>query len=432
MTFKLNSLSLLCVAAFAAPVLATSPVPAAAQQGAVLLNDATLHTVSNGVLENTDLLMVDGKIAAIGKDLSAPAGGTVVELQGKHVYPGLIALANQLGLVEIEAVRATDDTHEVTDTNPDVRAQVAYDAQSDVIPTVRSNGISYSLVFPAGSLLMGQSSLMQLDAWSWQDATVKAGVALHINWPNASVLSSPWNPKKPEELAKQNAEDLQKLYDTMAQAKAYVDAKKAGAIKALDSRWEAMVPVFSGERAVFAHAEDARQIRQAMALADKYQLKLTIVGGRDSWRVADELAARKVPVIFSSPFGIPERDDESVETAYATPAKLAKAGVTFALAIGSYWDSRNLAFGAGQAVAFGLDKEQALAAVTLNAAKIAGVDDKLGSLEVGKAATVVVSEGDILDYRSSKISSMWIDGRAVDLNNKQKDLHQKYQQRYSR
>lgn len=432
MTFKLNPLALLCVAAVATPALATSIVPARAQQGAVLLNDATLHTVSAGVLEQTDLLMVDGKIAAIGKDLTAPAGASVVELQGKHVYPGLIALANQLGLVEIEAVRATDDTHEVTDTNPDVRAQVAYDAQSDVIPTVRSNGISYSLVFPAGNLLMGQSSLMQLDAWSWQDATVKAGVALHINWPNASVLSSPWNPKKPEELAKQNAEDLQRLYDYMAQAKAYVDAKNAGAIKALDSRWEAMIPVFSGERAVFAHAEDVRQIRQAMALADKYQLKLTIVGGRDSWRVADELAARKVPVIFAAPFGIPERDDEAVDTAYSTPAKLAKAGVTFALTISSYWDSRNLAFGAGQAVSFGLDKEQALAAVTLSAAKIAGVDDKLGSLEVGKAATVVVSEGDILDYRSSKISQMWIDGRAVDLNNKQKDLHQKYQQRYSR
>lgn len=432
MIFKIKTLSLLCVAAISASALANSIVPAQTQKAAVLLNDATLHTVSNGVLESTDLLMVDGKIAAIGKDLVAPAGATVVELQGKHVYPGLIALANQLGLIEIEAVRATDDTREITDTNPDVRAQVAYDAQSDVIPTVRSNGISYSLVFPSGSLLMGQSSLMQLDAWSWQDATVKAGVALHINWPNASLLSSPWNPKKPEDLAKQNAEALQKLYDYMAQAKAYADAKKAGVVTALDSRWEAMIPVFSGERAVFAHAEDVRQIRQAIALADKYQLKLTIVGGRDSWRVADELAARKVPVIFGAPFGIPERDDEAVDIAYATPAKLAKAGVTFALSIGSFWDSRNLPFGAGQAAAFGLDKEQALAAVTLNAAKIAGVDDKLGSLEVGKAATVVVSEGDILDYRSSKISQMWIDGRAVDLDNKQKQLHEKYQQRYSR
>jgi len=432
MIFKIKTLSLLCVAAISASALANTIVPAQTQKAAVLLNDATLHTVSNGVLESTDLLMVDGKIAAIGKDLVAPAGATVVELQGKHVYPGLIALANQLGLIEIEAVRATDDTREITDTNPDVRAQVAYDAQSDVIPTVRSNGISYSLVFPSGSLLMGQSSLMQLDAWSWQDATVKAGVALHINWPNASLLSSPWNPKKPEDLAKQNAEALQKLYDYMAQAKAYADAKKAGVVTALDSRWEAMIPVFSGERAVFAHAEDVRQIRQAIALADKYQLKLTIVGGRDSWRVADELAARKVPVIFGAPFGIPERDDEAVDIAYATPAKLAKAGVTFALSIGSFWDSRNLPFGAGQAAAFGLDKEQALAAVTLNAAKIAGVDDKLGSLEVGKAATVVVSEGDILDYRSSKISQMWIDGRAVDLDNKQKQLHEKYQQRYSR
>ncbi len=432
MTMKMKSLSLLMLLATGSAVANSNIVPGAAQQGAILLTDATLHTVTGGVLTDSDLLMVDGKIAAIGKDLAAPEGAKVISLSGKQVYPGLIALGNQLGLVEIEAVRATDDTREITQTNPDVRAQVAYDAQSDVIPTVRSNGVSHSLVYPDGSMLMGQSSLMQLDAWDWQDATVKAGVALHIKWPNASVLSSPWNPKKPEEMAKDNAQSLQKLYDYMATAKAYAEAKKAGQISKLDSRWEAMIPVFAGERPVFVHANDARQIKAALQLAAQYQLKITIVGGTDSWRVADELAARQVPVVFQAPFGIPERDDEAVDTAYATPAKLQQAGVNVALSIGSYWDSRNLAFGAGQAAAFGLTPEQALAAVTINAAKIAGVADKLGSLEVGKSATVVVSDGDILDYGSSNISQMWIDGRAVDLNNKQKELHHKYRQRYSR
>lgn len=432
MTMKMKSLSLLMLLATGNALANSNLVPGAAQQGAILLTDATLHTVTGGVLADSDLLMVDGKIAAIGKDLTAPAGAKVISLAGKQVYPGLIALGNQLGLVEIEAVRATDDTREITQTNPDVRAQIAYDAQSEVIPTVRSNGVSHSLVYPDGSMLMGQSSLMQLDAWDWQDATVKAGVALHIKWPNTSVLSSPWNPKKPEEMAKDNAQSLQKLYDYMATAKAYADAKKAGQITQLDSRWEAMIPVFAGERPVFVHANDARQIKAALQLAAQYQLKLTIVGGTDSWRVADALAARQVPVVFQAPFGIPERDDEAVDTAYATPAKLQQAGVPFALSIGSYWDSRNLAFGAGQAAAFGLTPEQALAAVTINAAKIAGVADKLGSLEVGKSATVIVSDGDILDYGSSNISQMWIDGRAVDLNNKQKELHNKYRQRYSR
>lgn len=173
MTMKMKSLSLLMLLATGSALANSNIVPGAAQQGAILLTDATLHTVTGGVLTDSDLLMVDGKIAAIGKDLAAPEGAKVISLSGKQVYPGLIALGNQLGLVEIEAVRATDDTREITQTNPDVRAQVAYDAQSDVIPTVRSNGVSHSLVYPDGSMLMGQSSLMQLDAWDWQDATSK-------------------------------------------------------------------------------------------------------------------------------------------------------------------------------------------------------------------------------------------------------------------
>lgn len=427
---KMNKslISLLVVAAIS-PAMAHDIVPGAKQTAPVLLTDATIHTATQGVLENADLLLVDGKIAAIGVDLAAPAGAKVVALNGKHLYPGLIALANQLGLIEIEAVRATDDTAEVTDTNPDIRARIAYNADSEVIPTVRANGFSYSLVYPKGSALMGQSSLMQLDAWTWQDATVADGVGLHVNWPSASTVAGWWSHKKPEEMAKENAKALQKMKDYFVQAKAYSDAAAAGLNKGVDSRWQAMIPVFKGERPLFVHADDLRQIKQAMDLAKQYQLKLVIVGGRDSWRMADELAAAKVAVVFTAPYGIPERDDEANNTAFQTPALLQKAGVKFALSLDGYWDTRNVVFGAGQAISYGLTQEQALAAVTINAAQIAGVADKIGSLEVGKAATVVVSDGDIFDYLTHKVSAMWIDGREVTLNDRNKQLHQKYSQK---
>ena len=431
MTFKRTYLSL-ALLLVAGQVAANDMVPGKQQQKPILLTDATIHTATQGVLEQTDLLMVDGKIAKIGQDLTAPSNAEVVDLKGKHIYPGLIALVNQLGLIEIEAVRSTDDTHEVTDTNPDVRAGIAYNADSEVIPTVRTNGFSYSLVYPRGDRLMGQSSLMQLDAWNWQDATVKGQVALHINWPNASVLSSPWAPKEPEEMAKNNAKNMTELRDYFVQAKAYATAKAANQHRGIDSRWEAMLPVLKGERPVFVHADDARQIKQAMLFAKEYQLKLVIVGGRDSWRVADELAAAKIPVVFTAPYGLPERDEEPVDIAYKTPALLQKAGVQFALSQDGYWNTRNVVFAAGQAVNYGLTKEQALAAVTINAAKIAGMDSDIGSLEVGKAASVVVSDGDIFDYLGHKVRYMWIDGRAVDLNNRNLQLKDKYEQRYGK
>jgi imidazolonepropionase-like amidohydrolase len=424
-----KSIWALLIATATLPAMANDMVPGAKQTAPILLKGGTLHTVSQGVLQNNDLLMVDGKIAAIGPNLTAPTDAKVIDVSGKHLYPGLIALANQMGLIEFEAVRASDDTNEVTDTNPDIRARIAYNADSEVIPTVRSNGFSYSLVYPKGSAMMGQSSLMQLDAWNWQDATVADGVGLHINWPNASVMSNWWNKKKPEEIAKENAKRLQQVKDYFVQAKAYMDAEAAGLNKGVDSRWQAMIPVFKGERPLFVHADDIRQIKQAMLLAKEYQLKLVIVGGRDSWRMADELAAANVAVIFTAPYGVPERDDEANNTAFQTPALLQKAGVKFALSLDGYWDTRNVVFGAGQAISYGLTPEQALASVTLNAATIAGVQGQIGSLEVGKAASVVVSDGDIFDYLTHKVRYMWIDGRTVDLNNRHKQLHDKYKQR---
>lgn len=413
----------------AGQLLAHDMVPAKTQTTPILLTGLTVHTVTDGVKTDSDVLIVDGKIAAVGKDLAAPQNATVLALDGKHLYPGLIALANQLGLIEIEAVRSTDDSTEVSQTNPDIRAKVAYNADSEVIPTIRSNGFAYSMVYPSGSMLMGQSSLMQLDAWNYQDAVVADGTGLHVRWPNANTLGSRWNPKPADEVRKANAKQLEKLQQHFKDAKAYYDAEKAGLNHGVDSRWHEMLAVFDGKRPLFVHADDERQIRQAMLLANEYQLKLTIVGGRDSWRMANELAAAKVAVIYTAPYGLPSRGDENYSQAFTVPKTLQDAGVQYALSLDGYWDTRNLVFAAGQAISFGLTPEQALRSVTINAAQIAGVADKIGSIEVGKAASLVVSEGDIFDYLGHKVTHLWIDGRAVDLNNRHKQLHDKYQQR---
>ncbi|HEY9041420.1 MAG TPA: amidohydrolase family protein [Rheinheimera sp.] len=413
----------------AGQVMAHDIVPGKAAATPVLLTGLTVHSVTSGVSTDTDVLIADGKIAAIGKDLAAPEGATVMALDGKHLYPGLIALANQLGLIEIEAVRSTDDSTEVTQTNPDIRAKVAYNADSEVIPTIRSNGFAYAMVYPSGSMLMGQSSLMQLDAWNYQDAVVADATGLHVRWPNASTLGSRWNPKPADEVRKANAEQLDALQQHFKDAKAYYDAEQAGLNHGIDSRWHQMLPVFKGERPLFVHADDERQIRQAMLLAKQYGLKLTIVGGRDSWRMADELAAANVAVIYTAPYGLPTRVDENFRQAFITPKVLQDAGVQYALSLDGYWDTRNLVFAAGQAISYGLTPEQALRSVTINAAQIAGVAGTIGSIEVGKAASLVVSDGDIFDYLGHKVTHLWIDGRAVDLNNRHKQLHDKYRQR---
>ena len=283
---------------------------------------------------------------------------------------------------------------------------------------------------PNGALIMGQSALMQLDAWNWKDATVVDSVALHIKWPRADVMPNPWRPQKPEDIRKASQKAMSELEGYFKTAKAYADAVGNDVKLPVDSRWQAMIPVFKGELPVFVHANHERQIEQAMKFAQQYGFALTIVGGRDAWRIAPQLAAANVSVIYTSPYGIPERADEATSQSFQTPAQLAKAGVKFALSLDGYWDTRNVVFAAGQAISYGLSTEQALRSVTLDAAAIAGVADKIGSIEVGKAATLVVSDGDIFDYLGHKVRYMWIDGRAVDLNSRHKQLHDKYQQRY--
>lgn len=403
--------------------------PGSQQQEPILLKGGTLHTITQGTLVATDLLVQDGKIQAIGTHLEVPADTQVLDVTGKHVYPGLIALDTTLGIVELEQARPTDDLAEVGAFTPEVLAHHAYSADSEVIPTVRYMGITHAQVVPQGRFINGRSSLLHLDGWHWKDALVKAPLALHISWPRAGVSKAWWERRTPAEQKEASQKALEELKQTFIRARAYHEGKLAGTHQRTDQRYEAMRDLFTGELALFVHADDRREIEQVLEFQKEYGFQITLVGAQDSWMLADALAAAEIPVVYGHLYGQPGREDEGYDSSYATPSVLSKAGVTFALAYPGYWDSRNLPFAAGNAVAFGLDYQAALKAITLTPAQILGVDDELGSLDVGKQASLVVSSGDILNQTTHHIEYMLIEGRQVALTSKQLQLYEKYKQR---
>lgn len=421
-------LPFLALSMIAAPAAAHNISPGSEQSAPVLLQGGTIHTVSNGSVEG-DLLFEDGRILAIGDNISVPEGARVININGHHVYPGLIALDTTLGLVEMEAVRATVDTNEIGNVTPEVSAHTAYNADSEVIPTIRYNAITHAQIVPQGNLIRGSSSLMNLDAWNHRDALTQADVGMHISWPRVGVNTSWWERRSAEEQRRAQAEDRQQLKDVFSTARAYYTASQAGTLEREDVRWEGMLGLFDGTKKLFIHADDRRQIVQALDFSEQESIDIVIMGGRDAWMMADELAQRNIPVVFGDAYGLPSRMDEAYDTAFTTPAKLAQAGVEFSISYPGFWDTRNLAFAAGHAVAFGLDYDTALYSVTLGPAKLMGVDDDLGSLEVGKSASLVVSRGDILDPLGHSVEYMFIDGRAVEMTSKQRQLWEKYRER---
>ncbi|WP_339877744.1 MULTISPECIES: amidohydrolase family protein [Pseudidiomarina] len=423
-------LTAVVAASLSAAVVANDMVPGKAQEQPILLQGGTLHTVTNGVMQDTDLLFENGKITAIGANLSVPENARVIDVSGKQVYPGLVALDTTLGLIELGAVRATNDTSEVGQITPEVSGHTAYNPDSEVIPTIRYNGITHAEVVPQNNLIAGRSSLLQTDGWTYEDAAEALNVGVHVNWPRVGLNTSWWERRSPEEQRKENAENLSKLKAAFTDAKAYFDAKQANKLNGTDVRWEAMTGLFDGSSKLFVHANDKRQMDAAMEFASEWGFDLVLVGARDAWRIADKLAANDVTVVYGEPYGLPTRHDEAYDQAYSTPAALAAAGVDFSIAYSTgWWDIRNLAFAAGNAVAFGLDKDQALAAITIKPAEVMGVADKIGSLDVGKNASLFVSQGDVMDQLGQDVQMMFIDGAEVDLNNRHNQLYQKYRQK---
>ena len=399
-----------------------------------VITGATVHTVSGATITNGQVLVRDGKIAAIGS-LVAATDGKKVSLDGLHLYPGLIALNTDLGLSEIGAVRSTVDSSEVGDYTPDVYSWLAVNPDSELLPVARANGVSHFEPVPFGAVVSGQSGLMALDGWTTEQMVAKKSIALHVFWPNAGLDTTPkekardpakW--KSLEDQDKERKEKLRQLDDFFAEARAYAKAKAGAKDFAIVPAWEAMVPVVRGEIPVTIHADDERQIRAAVAWATTNNVKMILADALEAWRVADLLATNQIPVIFNHVFTLPQRESDGYAVNFAAAGVLTRAGVKVAFSGGGGSLVKNLPYTAAQAVAFGLPADEAVKGITLYPAQIAGMAERLGSIEVGKDATFFASTGDVLDIRSN-VKRMWIGGKEVSLESRHTRLYEKYRNR---
>jgi imidazolonepropionase-like amidohydrolase len=409
-------------------------MPSKPQTKAVAIVGANIHTGGGQVIENGYISFENGKITGLGKadGMNFNAGSTtVISAKGKHVYPGFIAPNTSLGLVEVEmGAKGTDDQEDVGLINPHIRSIIAYNTDSKVIPTLRSNGILMAEPTPAGGLVSGQSSVVVLDGWNWEDAAYKKDIAIHINWP---VLRSRGGffgqgatapASDPKEAQLKQISDLENYF---IEAKAYSELAKPAEF---NSRFDAMKGLFNGSKKLFIHVNGSKDIIMAVQLAKKFGMKAVIVGGTESYLVTDFLRDQQVPVILVETQTLPERTEDDVYLPYKLPKLLQDGGVLYALTGTGYWRQRNLPFEAGTAVAYGLTKEQALSMISLNSAKILGIDKTTGSLEKGKDATLFISDGDALDMLGNKVEAAFILGRSINLDNLHKQLYKRYSEKY--
>lgn len=419
--------------------------PARETKGKIYITNGTVHVGNGTVIENATIEISNGKIVNVGAGITASTGSNtvVVDAKGKHVYPGLILPNSDLGLKEIGAgVRGSNDFAEIGEYNTSIRSITAYNTDSRVIGVLRSNGILLAGVAPEGGTISGSSSVVQLDAWNWEDAAYKMDGAIHVNmpsfinrfgrrgggggfpggFPGAGGAGAGADPSK---AALDKVEEIKSFF---RQAKAYLGETVH---TNTNLKLEAVKGLFDKTQKLFVHGDQIKQMLIAIDFVKEFGFDVVIVGGSESYQIADLLKANNIAVILGAEHALPSTEDDDIDQAYKTPAALQKAGVLFALN-DTHEESRyrNLSYNAGTAVTYGLTKEQALQAITLNTAKILGVDDKTGSLEVGKDANIVISSGDILDMKSSTVTDAFIQGRKVSLDNKQLQLYERYKYKY--
>jgi imidazolonepropionase-like amidohydrolase len=424
-----------CLAFFTAMQAQEDVYPAKANAGKIFLTNGTIHVGNGQVIENGTIEISNGKIVQVGPNITVTAGDAkVIDVKGKQVYPGMILPVTDLGLKEIaNGVRGSNDYQELGEYNNSMRSIVAYNTDSKIINTLKANGILLAGITPQGGTISGSSSVVQLDAWNYEDAAYKMDNGIHLNMPTfisrpsrfAIFAGIPQPQTDPTKEALNKIDDIKTLF---RQAKAYLQETTH---RETNLRYEALKGLFNKTQKLFVHANQVKQMLIAIDFVKEFGFDVVIVGASESFQIADLLKQYNIAVILSDEHALPSAEDDDVDQPFKTPAQLQKAGVLFALndehAESRY---RNLPFNAGTSVAYGLSKEQALQAITLNAAKILGVDDKTGSLEAGKDANIVVSEGDILDMRTSIIIHAFIQGRAVSLENKQKQLYDRYKYKY--
>jgi imidazolonepropionase-like amidohydrolase len=429
---RLGLPGLLLATAFAASAM--PPTPAPPQKQGITITHATLHVGNGQVLPNAQISFENGVITdvAAGRLPLVKANHRIIDAKGAQVYPGFILPVTDLGLREVDALKATLDANEVGQLNPNVRSIVAYNAESERIPTMKFNGILLAQTTPQGGLVSGTSSVVQLDAWNWEDAAVKMDDAVHVHWPARARLQFDIGTfmasvKKDKQFAKKTRQ-IKTLFQ---------DAKswwKNPPANLTNQKLASLSPVFDGHRKLFIHASDPKCIVEAVqffkelgadnALANN----LVLVTGAAAMPVVDFLKQQAVPVIVDSVHDLPHQKDATIDEKYALPAYLKQHGITTGLAYqaGMSASARNLAFTAGTAAAYGLGDEQAIKMITLDNAKILGIANKYGSLEKGKSATLFISSGNALDMQGNQISHAFIDGREIDLKGKQQQLYRKY------
>src|SRR5665213_2263591 len=407
--------------------------PAKPQSRPIVITGGTIHIGNGQVINNGYVAFDKGKITAVGEG-SAPTttGADVIDATGQQVYPGFICPITTLGLVEIEeGAKGTVDDEETGEYNPNVRSIVAYNTDSKVIPTVRSNGILLALPTPSGGTISGQSSVVQLDAWNWEDAAYKTDIGIHMTWPVSTAprrrtFAIPGAPAQetPAERAQKAVAAIEQLF---TEAKAYAEI---GRPEVTNVRFEAMKGLFNGSKKLFVNADGAKEIVQAVAFAKKMGISAVIVGGNESYLVTDVLRDNNVPVILKETQRLPDREDDDVYLPYKLPKILQDAGVLYGLTGIGFWRQRNLPFEAGEAVGYGLTKEQALSMITINNAKILGIDKTTGTLEIGKDANLFISTGDALDMITINVVKAFIQGRDINLDNLHKQLYRKFADKY--
>ncbi len=418
------------IACIHAAVAQETVYPAAPQQLPIVISNATIHVGNGQVIENGSIVIVDGKIQQVGTSVNAPAGAKAIDASKKHVYPGLILSISDLGLKEVGAgTRATNDVVELGDINPNVMSIVAYNADSKIINTLRSNGILLAASVPQGGLIRGSSSVVQLDAWNYEDAAYAKNHGIHMNLP--SLLNRPRqrataaNATDPLKYA---FEQIQTAKDFFRQARAYHKETNRSTINA---KYEAVKGLFDGSQKLFIHCNLVKEMLVAVDFRKEFGFDVVIAGGSESFQIPEFLKQHNIAVILNQMHSLPTSPDDDVDQPYKTPAMLQQAGVLFAINDeDGQTRGRNLMFNAGTAATYGLSKEQALQAITLNAAKIMGIEKKTGSIEQGKDANIIISTGDILDMQTSNVVEAFIQGRHIDLTDKHKQLYERYRRKY--
>ena len=405
--------------------------PSVAQKGATIITHATIHVGNGTVLNDASVLFENGKIKEVGTSVATPSGATVVDATGKQVYPGLIVPISSLGLREINSgVRGSNDFQEIGENNASIRSIVSYNTDSKVINVLRANGVLLAHVAPLGDLIEGSSSVVQLDAWNYEDAAYKSDNGMFINMPSLMPRRGGrgFMRQQASDPVKEGLAKIEYVKKFFTEAKAYLQEKNHAAN---NLKFEAVRGLFDGKQKLYIRANEVKQMLLAIDLGKTFGFNIVIVGAVESLQIASILADNKIPVILDNEHALPTTEDDDVDQLYKLPAQLKKAGVLFAINdANDQSKQRNISFNAGTAAAYGLDKEDALSAITLNTAKILGIDDMTGSIEAGKDANIIISEGDILDMRGNQLTKAFIQGRDISLDNKHEQLYERYKYKY--